>query len=72
MFGELPIVEVKGLIELLKLASVCTPGQGTISIPLGAFLKRIPELSKKPGIRAHRSVFLASVCILSQYSRVVE
>lgn len=42
MFGELPIVEVKGLIELLKLASVCTPGQGTIRHTSRCFPKTDP------------------------------
>lgn len=42
MFGELPIVEVKGLIELLKLASVCTQGQGTIRHTSRCFPKTDP------------------------------
>lgn len=42
---------VKKLTELLKLTFVCSEGLGTIRhICLGAFLKWIPGLSKKPGI----------------------
>lgn len=64
-------MEVKGLIELSNLTSVCSKGWAPSGRPLGAFLKQIPELSKKPGITVHRSVFLDSVCILSQHSRIV-
>lgn len=64
-------MEVNGLIELSKLTSVCSKGWAPSGKPLGAFLKQIPELSKKPGITAHRSVFLDSVCILSRHSQVV-
>jgi hypothetical protein len=42
MFGELPIVEVKGLIEPLKLTSVCSMGQGTVRLTSRCFPKTDP------------------------------
>lgn len=42
MFGELPIVEVKGLIELSKLTSVCSKGWSTIRHTSQCFPKMDP------------------------------
>lgn len=60
----------KGMNRAFKIV-LCVARDGALSgIPIGAFLKQIPGLSQKLGISAHRSVFLASVCILGQYSWV--
>lgn len=67
-FGNFPLG--KGVNRAFKINVRVAKDEALSGKPLDAFLKWIPGLFKKPGISAHRSVFLASVCILSQYSWV--